>query len=359
MDKLTKEQRRKNMQHIKAKDTGIEEKQRKALWDFPRNRKRDGEVNKKLLRLICVSLLAFSVTSCGQAPMAEHVAETDRSSDEAVIVEGGMDFDKETVEDVPQDRQEASDQTAAETEMDFSAAFQGIEGCAVIYLPTEEQYLFFHEEMCRQEVSPYSTFKIISALSGLQNGVIADEHSTMGYDGTDYGNPEWNGDLTLEQAFQKSCVWYFRKVIDAVGKDEIQEELDELQYGNCDVSEWNGSGINPLPVLNGFWLDSSLKISPLGQVKVLEKIFEGQSGYERANIELLKKIMLTDESGTQKIYGKTGSSGRGEAWFIGFSEAEGVRKYFAIYLNDRSQQTQISGDQAKEIALEIIAGMTD
>ena len=37
--------------------------------------------------------------------------------------------------------------------------------------------------MCRQKVSPYSTFKIISALLGLQKGVIVDESSTMGYDG--------------------------------------------------------------------------------------------------------------------------------------------------------------------------------
>lgn len=32
MDNLTKEQRRKNMQHIKAKDTNIEVKLRKSLW---------------------------------------------------------------------------------------------------------------------------------------------------------------------------------------------------------------------------------------------------------------------------------------------------------------------------------------
>lgn len=32
MDNLTRDQRRKNMQHIKAKDTSIEVKLRKALW---------------------------------------------------------------------------------------------------------------------------------------------------------------------------------------------------------------------------------------------------------------------------------------------------------------------------------------
>ena len=33
MDNLTREQRKKNMQHIKAQDTSIEVKLRKALWD--------------------------------------------------------------------------------------------------------------------------------------------------------------------------------------------------------------------------------------------------------------------------------------------------------------------------------------
>ena len=33
MDNLTKEQRRKNMQHIKARDTSIEVKLRKSLWN--------------------------------------------------------------------------------------------------------------------------------------------------------------------------------------------------------------------------------------------------------------------------------------------------------------------------------------
>ena len=40
--------------------------------------------------------------------------------------------------------------------------------------------------------------------------------------------------------------------------------------------------------------------------------------------------MLVDENDSQKIYGKTGS-GNGEAWFVGFSESDGERKYIAIY----------------------------
>ncbi len=261
---------------------------------------------------------------------------------------GSVSFEKIAGEET--ERKEVS-----ETTIDLSEAFRGVKGCAAIYSPVQEEYSFFNEDMCRQEESPYSTFKIISALSGLQNGIIADELSTMGYDGTDYGNLEWNGDLTLEKAFQKSCIWYFRKVIDSIGKDKIKEELNGLQYGNCDISEWNGSNINPMEMLNGFWLDSSLKISPVEQVEVLQRIFEGKSDYGSDNIEILRKIMLVDESDTQKIYGKTGTSGNGEAWFVGFSESSNEeRKYFAIYLNDNEQREQVSGTKAKELALEVL-----
>lgn len=237
--------------------------------------------------------------------------------------------------------------------VDFSEVFQGINGCAVIYSPSQEQFTFYNEDLCRQEKSPYSTFKIVSALSGLKNHVIDDETSQLGYDGTVYSNPEWNGDLTLKEAFQKSCIWYFRKIVDSVGKYEIQQELNHLQYGNCDISEWDGSHINPMEKLNGFWLDSSLKISPLEQVNVLVKIFEGQSMYDNRHIEILKSMMLVSENGAQGIYGKTGS-GNGEAWFIGFSELDSEREYFAIYLDDYVEKDLVSGKMAKEIALEIL-----
>ena len=64
--------------------------------------------------------------------------------------------------------------------------------------------------------------------------------------------------------------------------------------------------------------------------------------------------MLIDESDTQKIYGKTAKSANGEAWFVGFSESSGERECFAVYLDDIEQKERISGNRAKEIALEIL-----
>jgi len=201
--------------------------------------------------------------------------------------------------------------------IDLSSKFNGINGCAVIFNSQKNQYSFYNEAMSEQEVSPYSTFKIISTLMGLQNGVVKDETSTMDYNDTKYPISDWNGNLSLQNAFQTSCIWYFRQIIDIVGEDEVKKELDNLQYGNCYVSEWKGSSTNSIQELNGFWLNSSLKISPLEQVQILEKICEGKSTYSHKYIEVLKNIMLVDDNGKRQIYGKTGSGpSNGEAWFV-------------------------------------------
>ena len=251
-------------------------------------------------------------------------------------------------------REEKVSESNEEETLDLSGSFNGITGCAVLYSPSENKYSLYNKDMAEQEVSPYSTFKIISTLIGLHNDIIKDETSTMNYDGTQYPNPEWNENLTLQKAFQTSCIWYFHQIINNVGEQEVKKELSELEYGNCDVSAWEGSNINPYKELNGFWLGSSLKISPYEQVEVLSKIFEGKSFYDSQNVEILKKIMLIEDEQEKKVYGKTGSGTNGEAWFIGFTEKGQQREYFAVYLEDSLQKERVSSSLAQEIALKII-----
>lgn len=218
--------------------------------------------------------------------------------------------------------------------VDYAEAFQSIQGCAVILNSENNTYTFYNEDKCRTRVSPNSTFKVISALIGIHNQVVTSEDSKMEYDGMNYPVDAWNADLRLEDAFRSSCIWYFRKVIDEVGQETIQEELNKLDYGNCDISEWSGSGVNSFPELNGFWIESSLLISPIEQVEVLHKIMEGETIYTESEIEILKSIMLLESSDSKKIYGKTGTGTDGTAWFIGFVEKENTNIYFVIYLDN-------------------------
>ena len=54
--------------------------------------------------------------------------------------------------------------------------------------------------------------------------------------------------------------------------------------------------MNSFPELNGFWIESSLLISPIEQVEVLHKIMEGETIYTESEIEILKSIMLLEAS---------------------------------------------------------------
>ncbi len=238
--------------------------------------------------------------------------------------------------------------------VDYSKYFQGIRGCAVIYDESLDAYFFYDKEKCEKEVSPLSTFKIVSALAGLENNVLESQTSTMEYRGVKYPIDAWNSNLTLKEAFEASCVWYFRQVVDRVGREDIRDVLKEIQYGNCDISEWNGSGTNSLPELNGFWLESSLKISPKQQVDSLNYIFGSDNSFNADNLEELKSIMYITELDQGCLYGKTGSGTDGKAWFVGFMEEPDHKIYFAIYLDDMQNQEAISGNKAKEIAISIL-----
>lgn len=238
--------------------------------------------------------------------------------------------------------------------VDYSEYFQGISGCAVIYDESSNTYSLYNKEKCEKEVSPLSTFKIVSALAGLENNVLESQTSTMEYSGVKYPIDTWNSNLTLKEAFEASCVWYFRQVVDMVGQEDIHAMLKEIQYGNCDISEWNGSETNPLPELNGFWLDSSLEISPKQQVVTLNYIFGSDNNFNADSLEELKSIMYIAEFDNGCLYGKTGSGVDGKAWFVGFMEKDDNKIYFAIYLDDIQNKEAVSGNKAKEIAISIL-----
>lgn len=246
--------------------------------------------------------------------------------------------------------QSASNYEPITAQADYSTYFNGINGCAVFYDYDKNTYTFYNEEQCSTRYSPYSTFKIVAALEGLKTGVLTSENSVMKYSGDTYPFESWNQNLNLKEAFQQSCVWYFRQVIDNVGQETLSEDLEKLNYGNCDVSQWEGNPINAQSDLNGFWLDSSLQISPIEEVNVISDIFEGKTDYNKEHIAILKNIMKSD---VPNIYGKTGTGKDGSAWYAGFYDNNGKNIYFAVHLYD-SSKPNIAGANAKEIAVNII-----
>lgn len=245
-------------------------------------------------------------------------------------------------------------------EIDLSSYFAGLNGTAVFYNANTGQSKIYNKTLSYKQSSPCSTFKIMSSYIGLSEHKISMQDSLRKWNRKTYWNPQWNRDITFPQAFQASCVWYYRRLIDEVGEKRTKHYLQKFNYGNMDTSDWKGllnSNTN-IPELRGFWLESSLKISPVEQTRVLAEIFKKNSP-AAADLQNVMKI----QDSPVKIYGKTGMGIKNDkvvdAWFVGFYETADNKIFFAVRLDDndnnaapgyRTRASQI----ARQIAVEII-----
>ena len=298
-----------------------------------------------------------------------------RSTEEKIIMEGEKEeVEEEKMEEpkmdssnvsIEADTEDSTENIIMEPEIasaDWSEYFNGLNGTAVVYDISNRRYTVYNSDLALTRSSPCSTFKIISSLIALENGIFEPEDSTRDWSGEIFWNEDWNKDIDFTEAFRTSCVWYYRQVIDDIGKDMMQKELDKLQYGNCDISDWEGrlNTNNNNRALTGFWLESSLMISPKEQVEVMERIFGDNSGYSEETQNALKQVMLVSEQEQTdiSIYGKTGM-GKAEgivvdAWFTGFAEGAKGKVYFCVRLG-RTDGMNVSSPRAKEIAIQIVS----
>lgn len=314
-------------------------------------------------KMICWTIVsAFMLSGCA----ANYKTEEPQLSKNEAVKEAETESGNSFTEEVTDTTQETITPEPKIVEADWSEYFEGLNGTAVIYDASDMQYTIFNSELASKRTSPCSTFKIISSLVALENGVIDPEQSTRTWSGEVFWNENWNHDIDFREAFRESCVWYFREVIDEIGPDMIQQELDKLQYGNCDISDWEGvlNTNNSNRALTGFWIESSLAISPKEQTEVMERIFGTESAYSEKTRDELKKVMsVTEQNETDiSIYGKTGM-GKAEgvvvdAWFTGFAEKAEEKVYFCVYLG-RTDNKNVSSTLAKEIAIQLVSEYCD
>ena len=228
---------------------------------------------------------------------------------------------------------------------DLSSYFKEYDGSFVLLDLESGHYQVYNDANSKKRVSPDSTYKIISSLVGLETEVVTNENAQMEWDGTIHPFEQWNKDQTLTSATINSVSWYFQKVDSLVGKTRIESYLKQMGYGNVDLS----GGINE------FWLESSLKISPIEQVKILEKLYTYELPFSRRNIDIVKKTIKLSDQDKITLYGKTGTGivngNQLNGWFVGFVESKG--KVFAFATNIQGK-VWTDGATAKNITLSIL-----
>lgn len=317
----------------------------------------------KLIYLIFVCALILTGCSNNHSADGKIVMEDEKEElEEQKMEESETKSDSVSIET---DAEGSTESIVSEPETayaDWSEYFNGLNGAAVVYDASDRQYTIYNNDLALTRSSPCSTFKIISSLIALESGMLEPEDSLRKWTGEIFWNEDWNKDINFREAFRTSCVWYYRQVIDDIGKDMMQKELEKLQYGNCDISDWEGrlNTSNNNRALTGFWIESSLMISPKEQVDVMERIFGDNSDYSEETQNELKQVMLVSEQEIPdiSIYGKTGMGKAdgvvADAWFTGFAESEDGKLYFCVHLG-RTDGMNVSSSLAKEIATQIMS----
>ncbi len=230
-------------------------------------------------------------------------------------------------------------------EEDLSSYFQNYEGSFVLYDMQKDAYHIYNEDQSTLRISPDSTYKIYSALFGLEENIITTEQSTIEWDGTEQPYDQWNQDQNLETALNRSVNWYFQQLDQKLGANSIQSYLSRIHYGNQDISDRT----------NPYWLESTLKISPVEQVELLQELYTNRFDFQEEHIQAVKEALQMDQKDGAALYGKTGTgnvNGKDiNGWFVGFVETETNTYFFATNVQD---EDNASGSIATEITLAIL-----
>ncbi|MDR4889567.1 BlaR1 family beta-lactam sensor/signal transducer [Fredinandcohnia sp. QZ13] len=227
---------------------------------------------------------------------------------------------------------------------DLSDYFIGYDGSFVLYDMKAGQYSIYNKDKSTLRVSPNSTYKIYSALIGLESDVITSDNSTMTWNGTKYPYESWNTDQNLSTAMSNSVTWYFQELDQRIPRETIQAYLEQMGYGNYELS----GGLD-------YWMESSLKISPVEQVKLLSEFYTNQFEFKDKNIQTVKDSLTLEVNRGSKLSGKTGTgnvNGKNiNGWFIGFVETKDNTYFFATNIQNEDNSY---GSKAAEITLSIL-----
>lgn len=119
-------------------------------------------------------------------------------------------------------------------------------------------------------------------------------------------------------------------------------------YGNNDLSEQG----------DDFWNFGRFGISPRNQVEFLVKVYQGKTPFSKRNIEILKKVMVTEETSDYVLRSKTGWTrvdGNDIGWWVGYVQRKNNVYFFATrVLKKRNTENPDFGNCRKTITKAVL-----
>jgi len=222
-----------------------------------------------------------------------------------------------------------------------------VNGVILIFDFQQKKYYSNNFLKAKNSVLPASTFKIPNSIIGLETGILKDEQTVFKWDGNKRAFSIWEKDLSLKEAFQKSCVPCYQELARKIGAKRMNNNLEKLKFGKMDVNNEN---------IDNFWLTGNSKINPFQQIDFLNRLYNKQLPISNQTSETLKKIMRIEQNDNYILSGKTGlaiSEEKETGWFVGYIEKGEKTFYFAtkIIPNEDDMQRNKFSSLRKEVTI--------
>ena len=231
-----------------------------------------------------------------------------------------------------------------------------VNGSIVIYDNSKGQYILSDTIGSNQGTLPASTFKIANLLIALETKTIANVNEVVKWPGsTDtikYGyRPEIYHDMSVKEAFEKSAGWVFVELAKKIGRENYKKFLGLCSYGNVDLSQKE----------DDFWNFGAFAISPMQQIQFLKNLYNEKLPFSKTNIDIVKKVMVSEQTGQFTIRSKTGwtrENGMNTGWWVGYLENRSGVYFFATrLLQDRKFNGADFGNCRKEITIRVLSDL--
>lgn len=121
-------------------------------------------------------------------------------------------------------------------ELNIEKLFNGKEGTMVLKNLKNDKVYVYNKERSTKRFTPESTFKVPTALIGLQTSAVRDEYEVKRWDGVVREFECWNRDHSLASAMRGSAIWFYQDMTRDIGETRIQENIRKMGYGNQDIS---------------------------------------------------------------------------------------------------------------------------
>ncbi|MEH2184153.1 class D beta-lactamase [Nostoc sp.] len=227
----------------------------------------------------------------------------------------------------------------------------GREGSILIYDSKNNRIYEHNPQRNATAIAPASTFKIFNALVALEIGVVLDDVAVFTWDGIHREIDAWNHDTNLRQAFKDSTVWFYQVLARRAGYERMQQFINKVGYGNRQIGT--------VTDIDRFWLQQPLQITPKEQIKFLQRLYQGDLPFSQRTINLVKDIMVREQTPDYTLRGKTGwltSTKPNVGWFVGYLEQNKNVYFFATTLDmqkseDAPARIEITRRSLKDLGL--------